>query len=114
MLFSIAANYLFGRLIDHARQRGRRGGLAFACAVATNLGLLGFFKYANFVVDNLNALLPAAGLAALDVAGCTCPSASRSSPSTRSRYVVDVYRHDAAAQKSPLALRPLHARSSRS
>lgn len=54
MLFSIAANYLFGLLIDRARERGSRGGTAFALAVATNLGLLGFFKYANFFVDNLN------------------------------------------------------------
>ena len=31
-------------------------------SLAVNLGMLGFFKYANFFIDNIGALLNAAGL----------------------------------------------------
>ncbi|MHC4503345.1 MAG: MBOAT family O-acyltransferase, partial [Planctomycetota bacterium] len=55
MVASMAANYLFGLWVDRVRERPWAK-LAVACAVVFNLGLLGAFKYANFLVDNLNAL----------------------------------------------------------
>jgi len=58
LLASIAANYLVGRgifrLRDGPRLRERR--LLLAAAVAFNLGLLAYYKYANFFVDSFNAL----------------------------------------------------------
>lgn len=57
LLASIACNFLLGgRIAQHAiaghpSRRWLIAGLAF------NLGLLGYFKYANFFVDNLNLLL---------------------------------------------------------
>ena len=58
LLASIAANYLMAcgilRLRDGHRSRDCR--LLLIAAVAFNLGLLGYFKYANFFVDSLNAL----------------------------------------------------------
>ena len=92
MLFSIAANYLFGLLIDRARERGSRGGTAFALAVATNLGLLGFFKYANFFVDNLNQVLPVLGLAPMDIGRVHLPIGISFFTFQALSYVVDVYR----------------------
>ena len=102
MLFSIAANYLFGRLIDHARQRGRRGGLAFACAVATNLGLLGFFKYANFLVDNLNPVLPVLGLAPMDIGRVHLPIGISFFTFQALSYIIDLYRNETTVQRSLL------------
>jgi alginate O-acetyltransferase complex protein AlgI len=102
MLFSIAANYLFGRLIDHARQRGRRGGLAFACAVATNLGLLGFFKYANFLVDNLNPVLPFLGLAPMDIGRVHLPIGISFFTFQALSYIIDLYRNETTVQRSLL------------
>ena len=49
--------------------------------IVFNLGLLGYFKYANFFVDNLNAAL---GCRLARSARSSCRSASRSSPSRRS------------------------------
>ena len=58
MLFSAAFDYMNGLLLDRARQKGKRAAMkaVLALSVAVNLGLLAFFKYAGFFVDNLNAL----------------------------------------------------------
>ena len=54
ILFSIAINFTLG---SWAIPRGRRFQTAFlVIGVTFNLGLLGYFKYANFFVDNVNAL----------------------------------------------------------
>lgn len=58
LLFAIGFNYVVGGVIQRARVGGRgfavRAWLVFGLAV--DLGLLGWFKYANFVVDNVNAV----------------------------------------------------------
>ena len=102
MLFSIAANYLFGLLIDRARERGSRGGTAFALAVATNLGLLGFFKYANFFVDNLNQVLPVLGLAPMDIGRVHLPIGISFFTFQALSYIIDLYRNETAVQRSLL------------
>lgn len=48
MLLSIGANYGLGRRIGAELARGGDGRLTLALGVALNLGLLGWFKYANF------------------------------------------------------------------
>ncbi len=58
ILFSVSINYCIGTLINNRKSVNRKetryiliGGVLF------NLLLLGYFKYANFFVDNLNAIL---------------------------------------------------------
>jgi len=61
LLASIAINFAFGLQIGRARGSGRRvgrhsaAGLWQMTGVAFNLALLGYFKYANFFVESLNA-----------------------------------------------------------
>ena len=56
MLASILLNYLFGLWLEGTRgQPAQR--LAITVTVLANVGLLAFYKYANFLVDNLNELL---------------------------------------------------------
>ena len=50
MLFSIASNYVFGLSIDNAKRQGKSGLVPLVLAVAANLGMLAFFKYANFFI----------------------------------------------------------------
>ncbi|MCK6420410.1 MAG: MBOAT family protein [Aquabacterium sp.] len=59
LLASIVANFWLGRQIVHALRAGRRPSARwwFAIGVSMNLGALGYFKYANFFVDNVNAVL---------------------------------------------------------
>ncbi|QHE85927.1 MBOAT family O-acyltransferase [Hydrogenophaga sp. BPS33] len=54
LLGSIAANFLIGRRIA-ASERASRFWLVVG--LVFNLGLLAYFKYANFFVDNINAVL---------------------------------------------------------
>ena len=56
LLFSIGFNYVVGAAILRARRADREGwvrGLLTA-GILVDVALLGWFKYANFVVDNLN------------------------------------------------------------
>jgi len=53
ILFSIGFNFGVGQML--AREGASRAVLVFG--IATNLGLLGYFKYANFFIDNVNVAL---------------------------------------------------------
>lgn len=56
LLGSIAANFAFGRELARRRSRG-----LLALALAANLLVLGYFKYADFFIANLNDVLGEAG-----------------------------------------------------
>ena len=97
MLASIAGNFLFGWLVGTAKGSKR---LWLVLSVAFNLGILFWFKYTNFLLDNLNALL-----------GTTLPRIAPALPIGISfftfqamSYVIDVYRGTAEIQKNPLYL----------
>ncbi len=103
MLGSIAFNYWMAIAVDRARGTARaKRHLAFA--VGVNLVVLGVFKYANFFVDNVNALSSAVGGAAklIDVPRVLLPIGISFFTFHAISYVVDVYRRDATAQKSPV------------
>lgn len=60
LLASISGNFLVGKKIsslanadDERKRRQAKGWMVFG--VAANLALLGYFKYANFFLDNFNA-----------------------------------------------------------
>ncbi|MBQ6272775.1 MAG: MBOAT family protein [Oscillospiraceae bacterium] len=98
MLFSICANYLLGRGIDARRGGGRKTLLILA--VVLNLGLLFVFKYLDFTIENLNALL-----------GLQIPPVELSLPIGISfftfqalSYCIDVYRGTAEVQRNILDL----------
>ncbi|MEM9253821.1 MAG: MBOAT family O-acyltransferase [Pseudomonadota bacterium] len=55
ILFSIGFNYFVGRLLSSDGPGRSKVVLVFG--VAVNLGLLGYFKYANFFIENVNAAL---------------------------------------------------------
>lgn len=57
LLGSIAGNFWFGKRIAHTAAGSRSSNLWLAAGVAFDLGLLAYFKYANFFVANVGALL---------------------------------------------------------
>ena len=95
MLVSIVQGYLFGLLVE--KHRGEKASKLFlALSVLVSLGLLGFFKYADFFLSSVNA-----------VTGLSLPLLKLSLPIGISfytfqvlSYVIDVYRGETAAQKS--------------
>lgn len=57
LLTAAIVGYLFA--IGIGKTRGtKRAKLLFVSAIAVNIGILGFFKYAGFFVDNLNSVFP--------------------------------------------------------
>ncbi len=56
MLIAIVSGYIFGLLIDKYRYDKKLKKVFFVLSVAVSLGLLGYFKYANFFISNFNAL----------------------------------------------------------
>jgi len=97
MLGSIAFNYFMA--IAVARDRSKAW---LAAAIAVNLGVLGVFKYANFFADNVNALLVALHVGPVAVPNVLLPIGISFYTFHAISYVVDVYRGDATAQKSPI------------
>jgi len=57
LLVSMSVNYALGVAIERRTAAGLTGGAPLWLGVIANLGALGYFKYANFFVDNLNLLL---------------------------------------------------------
>tara|TARA_R110002124_G_scaffold16165_5_gene69436 strand:- start:2552 stop:3985 length:1434 start_codon:yes stop_codon:yes gene_type:complete len=98
MLVSILANYCFGLAIDHSRQ-SRYPRLWLAIGVATNLVLLAAFKYANFLVDNVNVLLQWAEIPPLVLAPVHLPLGISFFTFQAMSYIIDVYRGQVTAQK---------------
>ncbi len=103
MLASIAFNYWMAIAVDRVRDRdpdGARRRLAFA--VAINLAVLGIFKYANFFADNVNTMFLALRVRPIVVPRVLLPIGISFFTFHAISYVVDVYRRDATAQKSPV------------
>lgn len=94
MAVSIAVNYCGGLLAAPGR-RFRRW--AMWGAVAVNLALLGWFKYAGFLAENLVLLgLP------VEPPEVTLPIGISFFTFQGMSYVLDVYRGEAPAERSPL------------
>ncbi|WP_446008053.1 MBOAT family O-acyltransferase [Candidatus Electrothrix sp.] len=105
MLASIAMNYIFGLLLDRVgRQRSRSGKILLAAALTANLGMLGFFKYANFAVDNLNMLLGQLDIPLIHLSDVHLPIGISFFTFQAMSYLVDLYRRKCRAQKNPLYL----------
>jgi D-alanyl-lipoteichoic acid acyltransferase DltB (MBOAT superfamily) len=97
---SSVASWAAGRAI--ARLPGRAGGAVAALAVAADLAVLGYFKYADFFLSQLNAALAAAGVdAAAPLLGLAVPVGVSFFTFHAISYVVDV-RAGRLARPAPL------------
>jgi alginate O-acetyltransferase complex protein AlgI len=101
MLGSIAFNYWMAIAVDrvHGTPAAAR---RLALAVTVNLVVLGIFKYANFIADNVNALLGLAHVQPIAVPRVLLPIGISFFTFHAISYVIDVSRRDATAQKSPV------------
>jgi alginate O-acetyltransferase complex protein AlgI len=103
MLGSIAFNYGMAIAVDRAQRHSEaRAHRLVATAVALNLMVLGVFKYANFFVDNVNAALSSWHATPFEMTRVVLPIGISFFTFHAISYVVDVYRRDASAQKSPV------------
>lgn len=82
------------------RSRGQRA--AVAASIVSNLGLLAYFKYSGFAVENLNHLAQVLGLGdhALPTLRVVLPVGISFYTFQSMSYAIDVYRGDARAMRS--------------
>lgn len=97
MLFSTISDFIWGRLIEDYRGKGSSR-IFLLCSIVINLFLLGFFKYADFLLQTVNSIF-----------GTTLPLMHLPLPIGISfytfqtmSYVIDVYRGDVKAQRNIL------------
>ena len=99
MLVCTALGYLFGLALGRAKRPGVRKAL-LAASVLSSLSFLVYFKYADFFLDNFNALTGAS----LPLLKLTLPVGISFYTFQILSYTVDVYRGDAPVQKNPIDL----------
>lgn len=104
MLASIVINYLSGLLVGRYRDKETVKRLTLALAVVLNIGLLVYFKYFNFLTDNVNSLLLLFGHPAQAFARVALPIGISFFTFQGLSYVVDVYRGEVPAQKNFITL----------
>ncbi len=83
LAFLIVVDYSAGILIENAQ--GHRRKLLLVMSLCANIGMLGFYKYFNFINDNLAALAHflRLGTTRSSTCGSSCRSACRSTRSSR-------------------------------
>jgi alginate O-acetyltransferase complex protein AlgI len=114
LLLSIVVNYLVGLsfyTIDGATESNDRRHYLSALrkmmlilGIALNLLLLTFYKYINFLVDNLNLSLAWLDFPSIALAKVAAPLGISFFTFHALSYLMDLYRHDAAPQRNPLKL----------
>ena len=98
MVFTVAADHVFGALIERYRDNKGRAKAILSLAVIFNLGILFYFKYFGFllgVVANVTGINLPVSVPSLPI-GISFYSFQALS------YVIDVYRGDVRAEKSPV------------
>lgn len=99
LLVSIVLNYFFGLRIDAAKPTGASRWWLIA-GVTVNVGLLCFYKYADFFVKNLNKILEGAGLGEITQPEVSLPIGISFYTFHALSYLTDIYRGKTSAQKN--------------
>ena len=97
MLASIGLNYLWGLGIGYSKSQTVKR-VFLVLSVITCLGLLGYYKYADFAVENVNALFGTA----IPLPKLLLPIGISFYSFQILSYTIDVYRGNVACQKNPL------------
>lgn len=96
MLFSTVFDYANGLLIDKYRDRKNLARVIFINSLIVNLGLLGFFKYSEFLVDTVNTIFNLN----IEVTKLPLPIGISFYTFQTMSYVIDVYLGKIQAQKN--------------
>jgi alginate O-acetyltransferase complex protein AlgI len=104
LVASIVANNVFGLAVERSVDAGRRhhARVVLAIAIVMNVGLLGWFKYANFTVETLAGVMGAVGAGALPWAEILLPIGISFYTFHSLSYLVDIYRGTARHLAHPV------------
>ncbi|MDZ4860242.1 MAG: MBOAT family O-acyltransferase [Candidatus Hydrogenedentes bacterium] len=99
MFTTTLINYVCGNIIDAAEGEPAKRYRALVFSLAASLGLLGFFKYANFLQANLNFLLDTTGAPLIPALEVILPAGISFYTFHCISYTVDIYRNEAKPVK---------------
>lgn len=100
MLISILAGYCFGMLLERNRTSKFRAKWILTLSLTVHLALLGYCKYADFIITTINSLTGRS----FPLLGVVLPIGISFYTFQILSYEVDVYRGDVAAQKNIIDL----------
>jgi len=89
LLISLTLNFFIVQKMDRNKANKK---LLLICSLIINVGLLGYFKYANFFVENFNAVLSAFDVRNMEWANIALPIGISFFSFQSMTYTVDVYR----------------------
>ncbi|WP_160036124.1 MBOAT family O-acyltransferase [Paenibacillus sp. An7] len=96
LLFSSVVDYMNGLLMDRYEQREKIRRFILVFSLIVNIGVLSFFKYADFLIHSTNELL-GTSFVALDL---PLPIGISFYTFQTMSYMIDVYRRNVPAQRS--------------
>ncbi len=95
MLFSTVLDYYCGKAIASEQEKGGKGKRWLWLSMVANLGLLGYFKYANFGIETANAILERFGFETISWTKIILPVGISFYTFQTMSYTIDVYRRAA-------------------
>jgi alginate O-acetyltransferase complex protein AlgI len=101
MLLVIAVNYVAAICIEMLDGKKTQQKLFLAATIATDLLILGYFKYAGFFVENANPVLAGLKMPEIQLGNMHLPLGISFFCFHSLSYVVDVFRKTARAQRNP-------------
>lgn len=96
MLISTITDYSFGLLLDRPKLSSLKRKLIVTLSIIVNLGLLSYFKYADFLIQNINTLLGTH----IQFNELPLPIGISFYTFQSMSYIIDVYRGTARAQRN--------------
>ena len=90
LVASTLIDFWFGKLIYKSSSTNRK--IIFSISMAFNLGLLGFFKYVNFFVDQVNSGLTSVGIQQIEFLEIALPVGISFYTFHSMGYLIDIYR----------------------
>jgi alginate O-acetyltransferase complex protein AlgI len=94
IIFSSAVDYCLGLLL-HKSESDKKRKIYLGLSLATNLGLLGYFKYANFFIESFVSLLASAGISTdVSTLNIILPVGISFYTFQTLSYTIDIYRRD--------------------
>jgi alginate O-acetyltransferase complex protein AlgI len=103
MIASIGVNYVVAIWIERTREKPWNR-IVLTLGIASDLGLLLYFKYASWLIASFAGVAPHLGLSPIRVPAIALPLGISFFTFHKISYKLDVYRGDTKAQRNPLTL----------
>lgn len=106
MLVTILVNYILALVCSRCKERQQERGAKAAVigTVVFSIGMLAFFKYSNFILENVNHTIGAMGDFQLSLLNIALPLGISFYTFQTLSYTIDVYRGEVKPQKNILTL----------